>query len=107
MRLISSARICIATPDVSGPLERGLLQFVAQPLELRPEAAVPDHAAHLGDQAADDLRVGLGLELDLAAGGGVKRVADPPLVPARERQRAGGPPAPAAGLFVEPGAGLA
>src|SRR3954471_6380754 len=78
MRLISSARISIAVSLrlALQLLEGRVFQLLAEPLELRLEAAVPDRGADLRDDAAQDGRVGARFEHERVAGGLGERTAD-------------------------------
>src|SRR5580765_3746647 len=75
IRLISSARISIcATPFQDFVLDRRALEPVAHAFELPAQAAVVLRRAHLGDDAADQRRIRLCIEHDVAPGEGFDRV---------------------------------
>src|SRR5689334_18391822 len=89
MRLISSARISMAVRSVSPfLLEGGVLQLFAEPLQLRPQAAVPDRGTDLGHDAPENFRVGARLEDQRLARGLGERLAHPLQLLGRHGRRA-------------------
>src|SRR5437016_10962088 len=102
MRLISSARIsAIAVTPLDFCSDRRALQFLAHPLQLCAQASVEHGGAHLRDHAAEDRRIGLRLEDDLAPGDAGYRLAQAVQVAVLERLRRGDGGADAADLLVE------
>src|SRR5947209_5006871 len=90
MRLISSARISMAVRSVSPFLLEGrVLQLFAEPLQLRPQAAVPDGGTYLRYDPPEDFRIGARLEDQRLARGLGERTAHPLQLLGGKRRRAG------------------